>query len=313
MYEVLGLTKGASAEDIKKAYRKLVMKYHPDKGGDAEKFKEVTSAYEILSDPQKKQNFDQFGTPDGPPQMQGFPGGFPGDIFSQMFRGGFNGPFRRANHEHEVKISLEDSYKGVTKNLHVTLQRLCFTCNKQCKHCRGAGKIQHQKQMGPFLQNIQQDCGECGGSGKVSSGCHECEFKKIKLEKINLEMKLEKGIRDGDVVVMKGFGEQVQKQTGEEPGDLIIHVRVKSHPDFIRQGDDLVWTVKLSFEASVSGAHITCPHFDGPLEVSTGEWGVLDPRKDYVIAGKGFHSGRLRIIFDIVYPAPTVRYVLQGQ
>ena len=310
MYEVLGVSKDASQDDIKKAYRKLAMQHHPDKGGNPEKFKEVTNAYEILSDPQKRQNLDQYGDPNGAPQMQGFPGGFPGDIFSQMFGGGFQGPVRRANHEHELKISLEDSYHGFSKNLHITLQRMCFKCLKNCKECGGMGKIQRQIQMGPFVQNLIQPCGACQGGGKMPTGCQECEFKKQKLEKLNLELKFEAGIKDGHQEVVRGMGEQPQRPTGEEAGDLVITIRVKSHPDFMRQGNDLIWYVKLSFESSVGGAHLTCPHFDGPIEINTADWGVLDPRKDYVVPGKGFPGGNLRVSFDIIYPNPKMRYML---
>jgi DnaJ-class molecular chaperone len=313
MYDVLGISKDASPEDIKKAYRKLAMQHHPDKGGNPEKFKEVTNAYEVLSDPDKRRNFDQFGDPNGP---QGPPGGFPEgfDIFAQMFGGhpGNRGPLRRSNHHHEIRISFEDSYRGVTKNLHITLQRMCFKCSKKCTTCGGIGKIQQQIQMGPFIQNIVQPCPACGGNGQISSGCDECNFKKQKLEKINLQLEIESGVVDGHHIVKSGFGEQVQKQSGEEPGDLIITIRVKDDPVFMRQGNDLIWPVKLSFESSVTGAHITCPHFDGPIEINTGDWGVLDPRRDYTIKGKGFKGGNLRVSFDIKYPDPKIRYILQS-
>jgi DnaJ-class molecular chaperone len=316
MYEVLGVSKDASPEEIKKAYRKLAMQHHPDKGGNPEKFKEVTNAYEVLSDPDKRRNLDQFGDPNGPQGPQGFPGGFPGgfDMFAQMFGGqpGPRGPIRRANHHHEILISFEDSYRGVSKNLHITLQRMCFTCVKKCKDCNGMGKVQHQVQMGPFLQNIVQPCGACGGNGHASLGCNECNFTKQKLEKMILHLEIEPGVVDGHHIIKKGMGEQVQKQSGEEPGDLVIIVRVKDDPVFMRQGNDLIWNVKLSFEASVTGAHLTCPHYDGPLEINTSQWGVLDPRKDYIVPNKGFKGGNLRISFDIKYPDPKIKYILQS-
>ena len=315
MYEVLGVSKDASPEEIKKAYRKLAMQHHPDKGGDPEKFKDITNAYEILSDPDKRRNFDQFGNPNGPEGPQGFPGNYSDafDMFSHMFRThGQQGPLRRANHHHEISISFEDSYRGVSKNLHITLQRMCFKCVNKCQQCGGIGKIQHQIQMGPFMQNMIQPCGACGGIGQTSSGCDECDFKKIKLEKMGLLINIEAGIVDGHQIIKKGLGEQVQKQTGEEPGDLVIIVRVREDPNFMRQGNDMIWPVKLSFEASVTGAHLTCPHFDGPLEINTEQWGVLDPRKDYIVKGKGFRGGNLRVSFDIKYPDPKIKYILQS-
>ena len=125
-YEALGLPKDASEADIKKSYRNLARQHHPDKRGDPEEFKKVQEAYEILSDPQKKQNFDQFGSPEGPPQ--GAPGGFPAEMFAQMFGGGFGfggprGPVKRSNFDHELKISLEESYRGTARNLRITLDK----------------------------------------------------------------------------------------------------------------------------------------------------------------------------------------------
>jgi DnaJ family protein A protein 2 len=313
-YSVLGVSKDASVDDIKKAYRKLARTHHPDKGGDSEKFKQISNAHEILTDPQKRQNLDQFGDPNGPQgHPGGMPGGFPADIFSQMFGGAFghgNGPIRRMNHGHDMQISLDDAYKGITKNLHITLQRPCFTCLKVCQACRGAGKTQHQMQMGPFVQNIVQPCAPCGEQGKTSVGCEECNFKKHKFEKLNVEIKLDPGVHEGHKIVLKGLGEQPHKATGEEAGDLIVKIVYKTHPDFIRQGNDLVWQTRISFESSVTGANLVCPHFEGPIKIDTAQWGVIDPRKDYIIPGKGFKNGNLRVSFDVIYPDPKIKYIL---
>jgi DnaJ family protein A protein 2 len=163
-------------------------------------------------------------------------------------------------------------------------------------------------QIGPFVQNVVQPCGACQEQGSASLGCNECNFKKHKLEKLNVEINLEPGVHEGHKVVLKG--EQPHKATGEEAGDLIVTVRYKLHPDFVRQGNDLIWQTRLSFESSVTGAKLVCPHFDGPLEVDTSKWGPIDPRKDYVIPGKGFKNGNLRILFDVIYPDPKIKYVL---
>lgn len=171
MYEVLGLTKDASQDEVKKAYRKLAREHHPDKGGDPEKFKKVQEAYEVLSDPEKRENFDRFGTPDAPPQ-----GPNPNDIFAQMFGGAFGGPrgpVRRSDHNHNLKITLEDAYRGLTRTFKVTLSKPCFACRKQCSQCRGRGSVQIQ--MGPMA--FSQPCPSCGGQGGGSSGCQECNFK----------------------------------------------------------------------------------------------------------------------------------------
>lgn len=304
MYDVLGLDKGASDADIKKAYRKLAMKHHPDKGGDPEQFKKIQGAYDILSDPQKKENFDRFGTAEGP--QNGFPGGFPPD-FANMF--GFNqqprGPVRRSNFDHELKISFEESYRGAARNLRIILEKTCFACLKKCSQCGGRGAI--QRNMGPMV--FQQPCGACQGQGSLPLGCSGCKGGRKK-EELNLELKIPQGIEDGNIIVGHGLGEQPRKD-GEEPGDIMFHIRVQDHPDFLRQGLDIVYQTQISFEDSVNGKKIQIPHFDGAINVDTADWGVLDPREDYVIPNKGFKAtGKLRVQFNIVYPHVKASYVL---
>lgn len=315
MYDVLGLDRNASEADIKKAHRKLVREHHPDKGGDAEKFKKVQEAYEVLSDPQKRANFDQFGSAEGNPM--GFPpgaGGFPPDLFAQMF-GGFpgahnrGGPVRRPDHNHEIRISMEESYRGASKNLKLTLTKPCMNCRKKCQQCGGRGTV--HMQMGPMA--FQQPCPSCGGQGHARVGCAECSQKGHKLENLNLELKIVPGSETGDVITCHGLGEQAQGPK-EEPGDLKFHIKVQDHPEFMRQGIDMVWTTRIAFADSVLGKEIRIPHFDGDIMVNTSEWGVLDPREDYVIANKGFqvghNKGRLRVSFNIIYPPANVRFNL---
>jgi len=304
MYDVLGLTPDASTDDIKKAYRKLAREHHPDKRGDPEKFRKVQEAYEVLSDPQKRENFDRFGTAEGPPQ-----GPNPNDIFAQMFGGAFGGPrgpVRRGDHHHELKITLEDAYRGLTRSFKVTLTKPCFACRKQCQHCRGRGSVQIQ--MGPMA--FSQPCPPCGGQGGGSTGCQECNFKSKKHEPLNLELKIPTGVEDGATLVAGGMGEQTQKPD-EEPGDLVFHIKIQDHPELMRQGRDIVWSTRISFEDSVNGKIIQVPHFDGPIEINTSDWGVLDPREDYIIPGKGFvPGGRLRVSFNIIYPNSKLKFNL---
>ena len=313
-YEALGVSQDATEADIKKAYRRLAMQHHPDKGGDPEQFKKIQGAYDILSDPQKRQNFDQFGNPEGPTGGPGgFPHGFnPNDIFAQMFSGAFGGPRgpkKRSNREHELKISLEDSYRGVTKNLKITLGKPCMNCRQQCQACRGQG-VQHV-QMGPMA--FQQPCPQCEGQGARFTGCEACNHKRNKFEQLNLELKIPPGVEDGNTLTAHGLGEQPTRPD-EEPGDLIFHIRVQEHPELMRQGPDLVWSTKISFEDSVNGKMLQIPHFDGTIEMDTADWGVLDPREDYIIPGKGFKYGdkvgRLRVSFNVVYPNSKVKFKL---
>ena len=307
MYDVLDLDRNASQDDIKKAYRKLARLHHPDKGGDPEKFKKVQEAYEILSDPQKRENFDRFGTPDGGGNPNGFPN--PNDIFAQMFGGAFGGqrgPVRRADHHHELKITLEDAYRGLSRSFKVTLTKPCFACRKQCPQCHGRGT--HMVQMGPM--SFAQPCQPCGGQGGVSSGCQECNFKSKKHEPLNLELKIPAGVEDNATLVAGGMGEQPQKPD-ENPGDLIFHIKIQDHPELMRQGKDLIWSTKISFEDSVNGKVIQVPHFDGAIQINTSDWGVLDPREDYVIPDKGFvPGGKLRVSFNVVYPNSKTKFTL---
>jgi molecular chaperone DnaJ len=305
LYEDLGVSKDAGPDEIKKAYRKLAREHHPDKGGDAEKFKKVQEAYEVLSDPEKRQNFDQFGTAEGPP-----PSPFPPDMFASMF-GGFapqpqRGPRRRADHEHTVRISLEEAYRGASRNLRVSLSKPCSSCLASCKQCGGRGQIHHQ--MGPFA--MAQPCGGCMGRGRACSGCNDCSFKKNIIQNLNFELRIPKGTRSGTVITARGLGEQPW-DASEEAGNLHFNIQVDDHPIFMCMGDDLVWHVKISFEDSVHGLTLKVPHFDGEFTVDTRQWGPLDPRRDYVMPFKGFIQGRgsLKIGFDINYPGP-VKYRL---
>jgi len=308
MYEVLGLDKGASDADIKKAYRKLAMKHHPDKGGDPEQFKKIQAAYDLLSDPEKRGNFDRFGTAE--PQGFGNQGPFPADIFSQMFGnfGGPRGPTRRANHDHELKISFEESYRGTTRKMMVTLNKTCFNCKKKCQQCNGRGSI--QMQMGPMA--INQPCPVCRGEGGVTHGCSACK-NGYKIEQLNLELKIPAGIREGNALTGHGLGEQA-RNPGEDPGDVIFHIKVIDHPDFLRQGDDIIYRKDISFEDSVNGKELVIPHFDGPIKINTSDWGVLDPREDYIIPNKGFKVedkiGKLRVSFNVIYPHAKTKFNL---
>lgn len=309
-YEVLSIPREAQDGSVKKAYHKLAMKHHPDKGGDPEQFKKIQAAYDILSDPQKRQNFDQFGTAEGP---GGFPPGFnANDMFSQMFGGAFGGAglnqhARRANHEHTITISLEDSYRGAVKNFKIALTKPCWTCQKKCTQCNGRGQV--QVQMGPMV--FAQPCPACQGVGTIGKGCGECNFKSKKVENLNLELKIPKGIQNGNTLTARGLGEQGRTKH-EDAGDLIFHIKIQDHPELLRQGDDLVWHTKISFEDSVNGKVIQAPHFDGPITINTEDWGVLDPREDYVIQGKGFGTeGRYRVSFNVVYPPAKSKFTLQ--
>lgn len=305
MYDTLGVPKDASEDDIKRAYRKLAMKHHPDKGGDPEEFKKIQGAFDILSDPEKRKNFDRYGV-DGPPQ-QHFQHGFGPDMFSQMFSGFAHHEQRekrRSDYRHALTISFEESFKGTVKHLKITLSKTCFSCQTKCGKCGGSGRV--QMSLGPM--SIVQPCDACESTGVSNSGCKECT-NGVKKENFNLEIKINPGIKNGDTLVSKGFGEQA-KRVQERPGDLVVVIIVGEHSVFQRRNDDLLYNVRISFEHSVHGVSLDCPHFDGTFEIDTRTFGVIDPRKEYSVPGKGFNGGDMKVSFDIVYPEPTTKFEL---
>lgn len=299
-YQVLGLDRDASPEDIRKAYRKLAVQHHPDKGGDAEKFKQVSSAYEILSDEQKKANYDQFGNEQGPSGGAGMPdmGDF---IRNMMFGQQQRTPgMRRSNDvRHLIEISLDDAFNGVTKKLKINLDHPCYSCQQSCAQCKGSGFT--VMQMGPF--GMQKPCGACEASGSISKGCPSCNFKKNIQESDIIQLNIGKGVQSGEHIIVNGKGEQPRKQ-GEIPGNLIVIINVRNHQFFQREGNHLVFTTKISFDDSVKGATVTVPHFAGEMNIDTSYFGIIDPRLRYEIKGKGMTpDAHLYIIFDIQYPS----------
>lgn len=294
-YEVLGISREATIEEVKKSYRKLAMVHHPDKpGGNTDKFKEIQTAYEILSDPEKRQNFDQFGDPDGQPQggfsgFPGFPGGFPGQ------------QIKRADTIHPVSLTLLEAYHGCTKKFRVPIKRVCGQCKQHCQMCGGQGMIQM------FI--VTQMCPACHGSGGSSRGCGQCNYKGFTTESSTITFNIPAGVEHGQKMVARGLGEQAIGRS-DISGDFVLQIEIKDHPVFLRDGNNLVILKKISFRESIEGTKVDVPHFLGSFTVDTKSWGILDPRKNYVIPGKGMRNGDLHIGFDIEYPAPSEVYIV---
>lgn len=231
-YEILGLQKDSNpnATEIKKAYRKLALSNHPDKGGDPEKFKEISKAYEVLSDPDKKQKYDRFGE-EG--LEGGGGGGDPQDIFAAMFggggrRGGGGGGKRKGKDvSHPMDVTLEQIYNGHTKKLAVNRTVIKSDSVKECEQCNGRGVVVQVMRMGNMIQQVQQKCAPCGGQGK------SFESKK---EKEVLEVYIEKGAPDGHKIT---FYSKADEQPGMEAGDVHFIVQEKEHPVFKRKQADL--------------------------------------------------------------------------
>lgn len=297
-YATLGVSRDASTDEIKKAYRKLAHKYHPDKGGtkeDEAKFREVNAAYQILSDPQKRQQFDQFGAAGDQPGggfgggagFGGFEGfsGFGGfdsvaDIFEQFFSGGAattdRGPQRGADLEIGLKLSFEEAVSGVTKHVKINRRVTCETCHGSgaepgskivtCDRCDGAGQIRTTRQT--ILGVMQQvtTCPKCHGEGKVpEQPCHTCggEGRVQKEESVKIEVPA--GIDDGQTIRVPGHGEVGQR--GAQAGHLYVTVQVASSKTFLRTGSDVRLNVLISYPQAVLGAEIEVPTLHGTTKL----------------------------------------------
>ncbi|MFZ5566177.1 MAG: molecular chaperone DnaJ [Pseudomonadota bacterium] len=312
-YEVLGVPKNASEEEIKKAYRKLAMKYHPDRNqGDSaktaeEKFKEAKEAYEMLSDPQKKAAYDQYGHAGVDPNMRGGPGdgfggGFAeafGDIFGDMFgqqrgRGGRQ-VYRGSDLSYAMEITLEEAAKGKDAQIRIPSWDNCGTCHgsgakpgtqaKTCSTCHGAGSV--QMRQGFF--SVQQTCPHCHGTGKIiPDPCTTCMGQgRIKRQK-TLEVKIPAGIDDGMRIRSAGNGEP--GTNGGPPGDLYIEIRLKKHDIFERDGDDLHCAVPISIVTAALGGEIEVPTLQGKAAIDLPEG--TQTGKQFRLRGKGIKGVR---------------------
>lgn len=291
-YEVLGLKKGASDDEIKKAFRKMAMKYHPDKNpGDKtceEKFKEVNEAYGILSDPEKKKMYNQFGHAGVDPNAGfggaggGFGQGFGGfddifDIFGGMFGGGGrsgfgrqnpNAPRRGRDMQHSISITFEEAAFGCKKNLRITKNVECKTCNGSgaapgsekavCPKCGGSGQI-HTSQRTPFGSfDSVQPCDRCGGSGQIiEKPCPDCGGTGRVRKTVTISINIPPGVDNDSVIPLRGQGEL--GTNGGPAGDLYVVISVKPHKMFARRGKDLQLEIPISFEQAALGADITVP------------------------------------------------------
>ena len=257
-YEVLGVNKSTPKEDLKKAYRKLAMKYHPDRNPDdeaaSEKFKELSEAYEILSDDQKRQAYDQFGHDGVNPSFsnaQGAAEGFSdifGDIFSDIFggssRAGGSRSLRGADLSYSVEVSLEDAVKGTSINLDIPSSERCSGDWHQCSHCNGTGVV--RMQQGFF--SMQQTCPHCRGEGEIhDSNCSICGGAGFIKKNKTLAVKIPEGVDTGDRIRLSGEGDAGKHGNG----DLYIQVDVQRHKIFERDGKHLYCEVPINYADAV--------------------------------------------------------------
>jgi len=254
-YKLLEVDKNAGESDIKKAYKKLAIKHHPDKGGDPEKFKEITHAYEVLSDREKRAKYDKFGEEglDG----EG-PGGDPSDIFDAFFGGGGrrgSGGGRRQKTKDVVqtlKVTLEQLYNGQTKKMAITRQVIDKKRGVQtCSDCDGRGVRVETIHMGPMIQRMQSQCNSCGGQGKSF---------KTKSEREILEVPIQKGSPDGHKIP---FREMADEHPDADTGDVVFVLKQQEHAEFKRKGADLYLERKISLVEALCGFEMEIAHLDG--------------------------------------------------
>ena len=292
-YEVLDVARNATDEEIKKAYRKLAMKYHPDRNQDnpsaEEKFKEVKEAYEMLSDPDKRAAYDQYGHAGVDPNMGagGFGGGHPfgdfGDIFGDIF-GGMGGGgrqrgpqvYRGSDLRYTMEISLEDAANGKVTQIRVPSWDECDSCHgsgaepgtsaETCPTCKGQGQVR----MSQGFFSVQQTCPKCHGTGKhIPSPCKKCQGQgKVKTQK-TLEVNIPAGIEDGMRIRNSGKGEP--GVNGGPAGDLFVEIHIKRHPVFERDGTDLHSTIPLAFTKAALGGEIEVPTLHGKAHMNIPE------------------------------------------
>ena len=288
-YEVLGVSRDVDAKELKKAYRKLAMKYHPDRNPDDKdadaKFKEATEAYEILGDQQKRAAYDQYGHAGVDPNAGG--GGFGGgganfsDIFGDVFgdifgggggRGGRGGPQRGSDLRYTMELSLEEAVRGIEKKIRVPTLTSCETCDgsgakpgtspKTCGTCGGAGQV--RMQQGFF--SVQQTCPTCRGQGTIiEDPCNSCHGRGVKEETKTLSVKIPPGVDTGDRIRLSGEGEA--GAMGGPAGDLYVQVSVKEHELFHRDGRNLYCDVPISIVDAALGGELEVPTLDGRVKL----------------------------------------------
>lgn len=291
-YDVLGVSKNATQEEIKKAYKKKAKQYHPDlnkDNPDAEsKFKEVNAAYNVLSDKQARAQYDQFGHETFKQgQRQGGGGGFNQgfggfeDIFSDLFGGGFGRQARRgADLQAEFTITLNESYTGVTKDVELTKNDVCGDCNgtgaengklKTCSDCGGQGRVLRQQRTPFGVFQTQATCSKCQGSGKQpEQPCRMCDGNGSVRKRKTITVDIPAGVANGQRIRISGEGEA--GPAGSPPGDLYLYVTVKPHDLFVREGDDLHCDIPISISQAVFGDDVKIPTLEKTaiLEIPVG-------------------------------------------
>ncbi|RWW49123.1 hypothetical protein BHE74_00044752 [Ensete ventricosum] len=334
-YEILGVPKNASPEDLKKAYRKAAIKNHPDKGGDPEKFKELAQAYEVLSDPEKREIYDQYGEDALKEGMGGGGGHNPFDIFESFFGGNpFGGMFSALNmfapplSTNDVLPVLHEDYTKRVMLLGTDRRRKQkgskSGASMKCSGCQGSGMKVTIRQLGPgMIQQMQHPCNECKGTGETINDkdrCPQCKGEKVVPEKKVLEVIVEKGMQNGQKITFPGEADEADThgliylfwvlQPDTVTGDIVFVLQQKDHPKFKRKGDDLFYEHALSLTEALCGFRFVLAHLDNrQLLIKSNPGEVVKPDQFKAINDEGmpmyqrpFMRGKLYIHFTVDFP-----------
>ena len=332
LYEVLGLQQGAAAEEVKRAYRRKAREHHPDAGGDAERFKEVTHAYEVLSDPERRARYDRFGDDGsnragqggGAGDPFGFGGGI-GDVLDAFFGAGFGGagfggePRREQNGRDVlvgVELTLDEVLTGVTRRVTVEVASTCDSCAghgsadgsvpARCATCGGSGRVQRMVRTPLGRMATASGCSACGGTGRsVTDACRDCRGEGRRARARELDVEVPAGLEDGDRIPQRGQGEAGRQ--GARSGDLYIQVQVLPHAHLERDGRSLHTRVRIPMTTAVLGGRIRVPALGGgehevdvPAGVQPGEV-LLVARGGLPVRGGG-RRGDLHLHVDVEVP-----------
>ena len=344
-YEVLGLNKDASTEEIKKAYRKLAMKYHPDKNpGDKEaeeKFKEAAEAYDVLSSPDKKTRYDQFGHAGLSGAAGGFSGGFTmddifsrfGDIFEGFgfsggrgFSSGFGGNYggrninRGSDIRIRVKLTLQEMAKGAEKKVKINKQHTCPDCRgkgaqsaadiKTCSVCHGSGMVTRVTQTILGHMQTSSPCHVCGGEGTVvAKPCPSCHGEGVVKSSEEVSFNIPRGVAEGMQLTVSGKGNAARR--GGVAGDLLVVIEEEPHPELQRDGNDLIYSLFLSFVDAALGTEVEVPTIDGrvkiKIEPGTQSGRILRLRAKGLPDVQGYGSGDLLVYVQVWIPVKLDR------
>lgn len=326
-YKILGLSKNASADDVKRAFRELAHKYHPDKGGDAEKFKEINEAYQALGNPEKRRQYDQFGSAFDNMGAGGFNGaggpfggGFNinmddlGDIFGDFFGGGGSRRTARKKRGGDIEMNLNINFKesilGVEKIIELYKTAKCDTCNgtgaepgakiNTCSECGGVGKI--NRTQNTIFGNFQTSsiCPRCAGDGRVPEKfCNDCRGAGAKKKSVSLKINIPAGINDGEILRITGAGEAGAK--GGAPGDLYLHINVAEDRHFSREGDNILIKAPLDFKTAALGGEIIVKTLNGEMRLKIPEG--TESGQIFRLRGQGV-PGRGDMLVEIYITVP---------